>query len=46
MSTDIEQLKNTLDGIIDSTNSLNVLIEFEEVLDNLHMYSYKKLGIW
>lgn len=41
MSTDIEQLKNTLDGIIDSTNSLNVLIEFEEVLDNLHMYSYK-----
>ena len=41
MSTDIEQLKNTLDGIIDSTNSLNVLIEFEEVLDNLHIYSYK-----
>jgi len=41
MSTDIEQLKDTLDSIVDSTNSLNVLIEFEEVLDNLHIYSYK-----
>ncbi len=41
MSTDIEQLKDTLDGIVDSTNSLNVLIEFEEVLDALHIYSYK-----
>ena len=41
MSTDIEQLKDALDGIVDSTNSLNVLIEFEEVLDNLHIYSYK-----
>ena len=41
MSTDIEQLKDTLDGIVDSSNSLNVLIEFEEVLDALHIYSYK-----
>lgn len=41
MSTEIEQLKNTLDGIIDSSSNLNVLLEFEEVLDNLNMYSYK-----
>ena len=41
MSTEIEQLKNTLDNIIDSSSNLNVLLEFEEVLDNLHIYSYK-----
>lgn len=41
MTTEIEQLKNTLDNIIDSSSNLNVLLEFEEVLDNLHIYSYK-----
>lgn len=41
MSTEIEELKNTLDSIIDSSSNLNVLLEFEEVLDNLHIYSYK-----
>ena len=41
MSTELEQLKQTLDGIIDSSSNLNVLLEFEEVLDNLHIYSYK-----
>ena len=41
MSTELEQLKQTLDDIVDSSSNLNVLIEFEEVLDNLHLYSYK-----
>ena len=41
MSTEIEDLKNTLDNLIDSSSDLNVLLEFEEVLDNLHIYSYK-----
>ena len=41
MSTEIEQLKQTLDNLVDSSSDLNVLIEFEEVLDNLHIYSYK-----
>lgn len=41
MSTEIEQLKNTLDKLIDSSSDLSVLLEFEEVLDSLHMYAYK-----
>jgi hypothetical protein len=41
MSTEIEQLKQTLDNLIDSSNDLNVLLDFEEVLDSLHIYSYK-----
>jgi len=41
MTTEIEQLKDTLDNLIDSSSDLNVLIEFEEVLDNLNLYSYK-----
>ena len=38
---EIEELKQTLDNLVDSSNDLNVLIEFEEVLDNLNIYSYK-----
>ena len=30
---EIEELKQTLDNLVDSSNDLNVLIEFEEVLD-------------
>lgn len=41
MSTEIEQLKNTLDNLVDSSSDLNVLLEFEEVLDSLHIYSYR-----
>ena len=35
---EIEELKNTLDNLVDSSSDLNVLIEFEEVLDNLDRY--------
>ena len=38
---EIEELKDTLDSLVDSSNDLNILIEFEEVLDNLNIYSYK-----
>jgi hypothetical protein len=38
---EIEELKQTLDNLVDSSSDLNVLIEFEEVLDNLNIYSYK-----
>ena len=38
---EIEELKNTLDNLVDSSSDLNVLIEFEEVLDNLNIYAYK-----
>lgn len=41
MATELEQLKQTLDNLIDSSNDLNILLEFEEVLDNLHIYAYK-----
>lgn len=41
MSTELEDLKNTLDSIIDSSSDLSVLLDFEEVLDNLNMYAYK-----
>ena len=41
MSTDLEDLKQTLDNLVDSSSDLNVLLEFEEVLDNLNIYSYK-----
>lgn len=41
MTQEIEELKNTLDNLIDSSSDLSVLIDFEEVLDNLHIYSYK-----
>lgn len=41
MSTKIQQLKQTLDNLKDSTSDLSILIEFEEVLDNLHIYSFK-----
>ena len=38
---EIEELKDTLDNLVDSSSDLNVLMEFEEVLDNLNIYSYK-----
>jgi len=38
---EIEELKNTLDNLVDSSSDLNVLLEFEEVLDNLNIYSFK-----
>tara|TARA_X000001036_G_scaffold26810_1_gene22312 strand:- start:290 stop:820 length:531 start_codon:yes stop_codon:yes gene_type:complete len=38
---EIEELKDTLDNLVDSSSDLNVLIDFEEVLDNLNIYSYK-----
>tara|TARA_B100000941_G_C28235962_1_gene413982 strand:+ start:107 stop:640 length:534 start_codon:yes stop_codon:yes gene_type:complete len=38
---EIEELKNTLDNLVDSSSDLNILIEFEEVLDNLNIYAYK-----
>ena len=38
---EIEELKNTLDNLVDSSSDLNVLLEFEEVLDNLNIYAYK-----
>lgn len=41
MTKEIEQLKQTLDNLVDSSSDLNILIEFEEVLDNLHIYAYK-----
>lgn len=45
MSTEIEQLKQTLDNLVDSSSDLNILLEFEEVLDNLHIYAYKNWDI-
>lgn len=41
MSIELEQLKQTLDNLIDSSNDLTVLLDFEEVLDSLHIYSYQ-----
>lgn len=41
MTKEIEELKQTLDNLVDSSSDLNILIEFEEVLDNLHIYAYK-----
>lgn len=41
MTTEIEQLKQTLDNLVDSSSDLSVLLDFEEVLDSLHIYSYK-----
>ena len=41
MSVELQQIKDALDGIVDSSSNLDVLMEFEEVLDNLHMYSYQ-----
>jgi len=38
---EIEELKQTLDNLIDSSSDLNILLEFEEVLDNLNIYAYK-----
>jgi len=38
---ELEELKSTLDNLIDSGNDLNVLLEFEEVLDNLNIYAYQ-----
>ena len=38
---EIEELKATLDNLVDSSSDLNVLLEFEEVLDNLNLYAYK-----
>lgn len=37
---EIEELKATLDNLVDSSSDLNVLLEFEEVLDNLNIYAY------
>jgi hypothetical protein len=41
MTKELDQLKQTLDNLVDSSSDLNVLLEFEEVLDNLHIYAYK-----
>lgn len=41
MAKEIEELKQTLDNLIDSSSDLNILIEFEEVLDSLNIYAYK-----
>ena len=41
MSRELEDLKATLDNLVDSSSDLSVLLDFEEVLDNLHIYSYK-----
>ena len=38
---EIEELKQTLDNLIDSSSDLDILLEFEEVLDNLNLYAYK-----
>lgn len=38
---EIEELKDTLDNLVDSSSDLNILIELEEVLDTLNIYSYK-----
>ena len=38
---EIEELKNTLAQLVDSSSDLNILLEFEEVLDNLNIYAYK-----
>lgn len=38
---EIEELKQTLDQLVDSSSDLNILLEFEEVLDNLNIYAYK-----
>ena len=38
---EIEELKATLDNLIDSSSDLDILLEFEEVLDNLNLYAYK-----
>jgi|TARA_B110000858_G_scaffold135983_1_gene154596 hypothetical protein len=38
---EIEELKQTLDRLVDSGSDLNILLEFEEVLDNLNIYAYK-----
>jgi hypothetical protein len=39
--TELDDLKQTLENLVDSSSDLNVLLEFEEVLDNLHIYAYK-----
>jgi len=41
MTKELDDLKQTLDNLVDSSSDLNVLLEFEEVLDNLHIYAYK-----
>ncbi len=41
MTKELDELKQTLDNLVDSSSDLNVLLEFEEVLDNLHIYAYK-----
>ena len=38
---EIEELKDTLDNLVDSSSDLSILIEFEEMLDNLNLYAYK-----
>ena len=40
MSVELQQIKDALDSIVDSSSNLDVLMEFEEVLDALHVYSY------
>ena len=41
MTKEIDEIRQVLDNLVDSSSDLNVLIEFEEVLDNLHIYAYK-----
>ena len=41
MATEITKIQQTLNDLVDSSSDLNVLLEFEEVLDNLHLYAYK-----
>ena len=38
---ELDELKQTLDNLIDSSSDLDILLEFEEVLDNLNIYAYK-----
>lgn len=38
---DDKEILNTLKQIYDGSSSLDMLIEFEEILDTLHVYAYK-----
>lgn len=41
MMIDSSEILKTLKQIYDGTSSLDMLIEFEEILDTLHIYAYK-----
>lgn len=41
MTVDINEIAATISGIKKNKNTLNILLEFEGVLDDLHIYAYE-----